>query len=146
MSRRTERVGRQLHAELAQLLQGGEVTDPRLGGLVLTHVDVSPDLAAARVYWSTLPAPQAAAGAPAVAGSSKAAAGPLDADPAKAEAERQAACRAGLERAAGFLRSRLARRLPLRRVPELRFIHDPSQAEGSQVLARIAELSRGAKP
>jgi len=53
MSRRTERVGEQLRGEIARLLRQ-EVTDPRIGLVTLTRVDVAPDLANARVYWSIL--------------------------------------------------------------------------------------------
>ena len=40
-------------AELARLLRE-ETTDPRIGLVTLTQVDVSPDLSNARVYWSVM--------------------------------------------------------------------------------------------
>jgi ribosome-binding factor A len=115
VSRRSERVGEEIRAELARLLRE-EVADPRIGLVTLTKVDVSPDLGNARVFWSV--APQA--GAP-----------PADA------AERTGR---GLERAASFLRRRLAEVLPLRRVPELHFRHDPSLALGSETLSLLREI------
>ncbi len=42
----------------------------------------------------------------------------------------------GLERASGFLRSKLGRSLKIRHVPELRFAHDDSAEHG----AKISEL------
>ncbi|HEX7719919.1 MAG TPA: 30S ribosome-binding factor RbfA, partial [Woeseiaceae bacterium] len=39
----------------------------------------------------------------------------------------------GLQRAAGFLRSRLGKDLQIRYVPELRFIHDDSIAHGAEI-------------
>jgi ribosome-binding factor A len=120
-SRRSERVGEQIRAELARLLRE-EVTDPRIGLVTLTRVDVAPDFSNARVYWSAL------------------ASRPHAADPGVAA---DPATQAGLDSAAGFLRSRLAHELRLRRIPELRFLHDPSLAEGAHTLALLRELSDG---
>jgi ribosome-binding factor A len=108
-------VGEQIRAELARLLLE-EVTDPRIGLLTLTRVDVAPDFSNARVHWSAL-----------AEGVSK------DAPPPEVTQE-------GLDSAAGFLRSRLAGVLALRRIPELRFLHDPSLRDGAQTLALLREL------
>ena len=54
MSRRTERVSEQVRAELARLLRE-EVSDPRIGLVTLTRVDVSADFGNANVFWSALP-------------------------------------------------------------------------------------------
>lgn len=113
--RRTERVGEQIRAELARLLRE-EVTDPRIGLLTLTRVDVAPDFSNARVHWSAL-----------TEGVTE------DAPPPEATQE-------GLDSAAGFLRSRLAGALALRRIPELRFRHDPSLRDGAETLALLREL------
>ena len=45
----------------------------------------------------------------------------------------------GLERAGGFLRSRLGRELKIRHVPELRFAHDDSAAEGQRISDLIGQ-------
>jgi ribosome-binding factor A len=120
-SRRSERVGEQIRAELARLLRE-EVTDPRIGLVTLTRVDVAPDFSNARVYWSALSAR------------------PRMPDEGTSP---DAATQAGLDSAAGFLRRRLAGALVLRRIPELRFLHDPSLAEGAHTLALLRELSDG---
>jgi ribosome-binding factor A len=117
MSRRTERIAEQLRAELARLLRE-EVTDPRIGLVTLTQVDVSPDLSNARVYWSVVKSE--------------------DSDAVSANL-------AGLESAAGFLRHRLAQLLDLKRVPELRFRFDPSLAHGDATLALLREIRDGAQ-
>ena len=108
MSRRTDRIGEQVRAEVARILRE-EVTDPRIGLVTLTRVDVAPDLSNARIFWSTV--------------------GDRD------EIER------GLSSAAGFVRGRLARVLPLRKVPELRFLWDPSLELGDRTLAALRNLS-----
>lgn len=112
MSRRTERVGEQIQAEIARLLRA-EATDPRVRLVTLTRVDLSPDFARADVYWSTLPGK----GAPSV-------------DEATA----------GLESAAGFLRGRLAQEISLRRAPALHFRHDPSLALADEALSILRQL------
>lgn len=122
MTRRSERVGELVRAELARLLRE-EVTDPEIGLVTLTGVEVSPDLRSARVYWSVMAPPGAEEGA---------------------EAEAVAATARGLVRAARFLRRRLAEALPTRRVPELRFRHDPSLALGTRTLALLREIEHGA--
>jgi ribosome-binding factor A len=96
-----------------------EVTDPRVGLVTLTRVDVAPDFSNARVHWSAL-----------AAGIS------TDGPPPEATQD-------GLDSAAGFLRSRLASELTLRRVPELRFVHDPSLVEGAHTLALLREIRDG---
>ncbi|MDJ0786542.1 MAG: 30S ribosome-binding factor RbfA [Myxococcota bacterium] len=122
MSRRTERVGEEIRSELARLLRE-EVSDPRVGLVTLTRVDLAPDMRNARVYWSRV---QERGG------------GNEPEDDQRAEA--------GLASAAGFLRRRLAQLLPTKRVPELRFRHDPSLALGSDTLALLREIAADAEP
>jgi len=113
VSRRTERVAEQLRKELARVLRE-DVTDPRVRLVTLTRVDVSPDLAQALVYWSSMTS---------VAGD---------------ESTEEIAT--GLESAAPFARHRLAQVLSLRRVPELRFRFDPSLSLGTDTLKVLSEL------
>ena len=115
MSRRTERIAEQIRAEIARLLHE-EVTDPRIGMITLTRVDVAPDLGSARVLWSVLETEQS---------------------PSVDAVER------GLASAASFLRRRLAQALPLKRTPELRFRYDPSLALGDHTLATLGDLRDG---
>ena len=116
MTRRTERVASELRASLARLLRE-EVTDPRIGLVTITRIDVAPDLTHAIVFWSALDA--------------------------RGEETAQAS-QEGLESAAAFLRRRAAQDLPLKRMPELRFRYDPSLAQGQQTLdlLRTLEVSR----
>ena len=114
MSIRTERIGEQLRDELSRLLRD-EVRDPRVGMVSLTRVEVAPDLSTAAIYWS-----------------------PLQVDAANDVVD----VLEGLTSAAGFLRSRLARELSLRRTPELVFRPDRSIALGAETLARVGRLER----
>ncbi len=110
-SRRLKQVADLLREELSRLLER-EVKDPGLGFVTLTGVEPSPDLRHARVYFSVL---------------------------GDEEAVQQS--QAALERAAGFLRRELGRRLTLRQVPELHFVLDRS-GERAQ---RISDLLRQAR-
>lgn len=80
-----------------------ELRDPRVGMVTLTSVDVSPDFSHAKVLFTCL-------------------------DPTHAEEAAH-----GLRRAAGFLRSQLARRLKLYATPELRFEYDESIERGDRL-------------
>ncbi|HUF77404.1 MAG TPA: 30S ribosome-binding factor RbfA [Thermoanaerobaculia bacterium] len=108
MSRRTDRVGDLLRAELSDLLTR-EVADPRVRLATVISVETSPDLRHADVSVSVL----------------------------GAESERREAIEA-LRGAQGFLRSRLARKVRLRNVPELRFRLDRG-AEHSQRISDLLE-------
>jgi ribosome-binding factor A len=101
-------VSRQLLRELAVLLRD-EVKDPRVALVTLTDAELSPDLAHAKVFFTTL--------------------GPHGADVA----------REGLKHAAPFLRSLLGRRLKLRSTPELHFTLDTSIEAGVRLSRLIDE-------
>lgn len=100
---RSQRLGNQVLRTLNELLRF-ETKDPRLELVSLTLVNLSKDLSVAEVYFSLLDP---------------------SADPA--------AVKQGLDRANGFLRSRLGREIKIRHVPELRFIHDNSAAESQRI-------------
>jgi len=114
VSRRSERIGEQLKAEIARVLLE-EVTDPRVRMVTLTRVDCAPDLSSALVFWSSLAAD----------------------DDSEVDA-----IEAGLESAAAFVRRRIAQVLPLRRTPRLLFRHDASLVEGSKMLSLLREIAR----
>ena len=115
MTRRTERVSELLRGEIARVLRR-EAQDPRLALVTLTRVDVAPDFSNAACFWSTL-------------------------DTKHEVADVQEA----LESAAPFLRSRIARSVDLKRVPELRFRHDPSLEKGSETLSLLREIADAEK-
>jgi len=111
VTRRTERVGELLRGELAQALRR-DVSDPRLGLVTVTRVDVAPDFSQALVFWST-----------------------LGTETSRDEVQ------AGLDAAAGYLRGRLAPRLTLKRMPRLSFRHDASLAGGDATLDLLREIA-----
>ncbi|MFC1871742.1 30S ribosome-binding factor RbfA [Chloroflexota bacterium] len=112
MSRRIERVNSLIRDEISVLLQR-QVKDPRLGGFIsVTVVETSADLKSARIFVSRI----------------------------GEEADKKAVM-GGLAAATGFLRSELAKRLNLRRVPELSFQWDDSIERGDRLLRLIDEVS-----
>src|SRR5262245_31020467 len=81
-----------------------ELKDPRIGFVTVTEVDTSPDLRAARVYVSVL----------------------------GSERDREQAL-AGLRSAHGFLQSRIASEVRIKRTPTLTFHYDESIERGDRV-------------
>ena len=108
---RAQRVADQIQRDLAALIQF-EVNDPRIGLVSVTGVEVSPDLAHAKVFVTSL--------------------GAGDADRERSGADGQASTVA-LNGAAGYLRGLLARRLQLRVAPKLKFFYDTSVERGRQL-------------
>ena len=109
---RTERVGDHLQQEVARLVQL-ELRDPRLKLVSITGVDVSRDLAHAKVFFTQL--------------------GVDD----KAEGAKSAEV---LNRAAGFIRSEIARGSTMRTVPKLHFRFDESVGRGRDMEALLKSV------
>ena len=110
-SSRAGRIGRRIQEELASLLIF-EASDPRLDGAFVTDVKVDRELAFASVYVSALEG-----------------------------AERSEEILAGMQSAAGFFRSQLARRIELRSFPRLRFHWDPTPENADRIDRLIATLN-----
>lgn len=119
MSARTQRVADQIRREIAVLIQM-ELNDPRIGMVSVTAVKVSRDLSYAKIYVTVL---NSLADSGAVNSSTLSAPGQLD----KLEIEENLKA---LNKASGYLRSLLAKRLTLRSVPKLRFHYDGSIERG----------------
>ncbi|HXV28313.1 MAG TPA: 30S ribosome-binding factor RbfA [bacterium] len=110
--KRTDRVGHLVQMELSQLILT-RINDPRLGFMTVTHVDMTPDLKSATVFYSVL-------------GDSK-----------KRDDSQKA-----LEHAAGFLQKSIATALKLRYTPKLRFQFDDSLDQGFEIDRLIRESKK----
>ncbi|GGD07627.1 30S ribosome-binding factor RbfA [Halopseudomonas salina] len=106
---RTHRVADQMQRELALLIQR-EIRDPRLGMITITAVDVSRDLAHAKVYITL-----------------------MNKDSDEEIAENLAI----LKNVAGFLRMQLGKVMKLRSVPQLHFHYDESVRRGVHLSSLI---------
>jgi ribosome-binding factor A len=89
-----------------------ETSDPRLEGLTVTGIDVDRELAYATIHVTM------------------------------SDAENQKDVMAALQGARGFLRTELARRIPLRAFPRLRFRWDASAERGARIEEVLASLKR----
>jgi ribosome-binding factor A len=126
MSSRVQRVADQIQRELASLIQM-EVNDPRVGMVSVTAVEVSRDIAHAKVFVTVL---NTLTDDSEINKSTLSEPGDLDKLEIKENID-------ALNKAAGFLRSLLAKRLSTRSVPKLRFHYDGSIARGQQLSSLI---------
>ena len=92
-----------------------ELRDPRVGMITLTGVEVSPDCAHATVFFTCL------------------------------DVSHVPEATQGLRRAAGFLRTQLAKRIKLYTAPELRFVYDESIERGAHLSQLIDSVTGGQK-
>ena len=122
MTARAQRIADQIQREIAVLIQL-EVSDPRVGMVSVTGVDVSNDLAHAKVYITVL---NSLAGDEQVNADTLSEPGVLD----QLEIEENLKA---LKKASGFLRTLLAKRLRLRVVPKLQFYYDSSIEQGQRL-------------
>ena len=112
---RTSRIGEVIMRELAQMIQQ-EISDPRVGMVTVSHVDVTSDLRYAKVYITRLN------------------------DTESEEDVKE--CIAGLTNAAGFLKRGIAKRVEIRTVPELKFYYDKSLEHGFHMDELIAKANK----
>jgi len=110
-SRRQRKVADLIQEEISDLI-ARKMRDPRVEGVTVTEVKVSPDLRYADIYISKL----------------------------GSDEERQQAL-AGLTAAEGFLKRELAPRLDLRFMPDLRFHIDRSWEQGARIDALLEQIA-----
>ena len=120
---RATRVAEQMQRELADLLMF-EAKDPRIGMVTITAVEVTGDMAHAKIFYS---APQAKL--------TEAKSGNAN------HAKTLQSIQNGLENSAGFLRTQVAKRMLLRTVPQLHFVYDESIDIGMK-MAQLIDAAR----
>lgn len=111
---RTQRVAQEMQKEIAIILQR-EVKDPRIGMATVSGVEVSRDLAYAKVFVTFL----------------------NDGDEESVKGGLKA-----LHDASGFIRSLLGKAMRLRVVPELTFAYDNSLVEGMRMSNLVTNVVR----
>jgi len=107
---RAERLADQIREEVAEMI-AGELNDPRIGFAAVTRVELSGDLRHARVLVSVM-----------------------------GNDEEQQRTLEGLDSAARYVRHEIARRLRLRRAPELAFVLDRGGEEGLKIESLLQKL------
>ena len=111
MSQRKGRLQEDIKREISDIV-AKQVKDPLLGFVSITDVDLSRDGSHAKVFFSVY-----------------------------GEEKQQLQTVEGLQRAKGFVRTELGKRIRVRHVPELHFIYDPSIEQGSRINQILKELN-----
>ena len=111
---RADRVAQELQKEIAIILQR-EVKDPRIGMVTVSDVEISRDLAYAKVFVTFL----------------------FDSDESVVERGLE-----GLNKASGYIRTLVGKAMRLRIVPELRFVYDQSLVEGMRMSNLVTNVIR----
>ena len=106
------RVAEQIQRDLAEII-AYELKDPRVGMITITEVQVTPDYAHAKVFFTML----------------------------NDNKEAIQVTVAALSKAAGFIRAHLGKRLHIHTLPELHFVHDNSTARGMELSKLIDEAN-----
>lgn len=109
---RKGRVSHQLQQEIAAIIHQ-ELKDPRLGFVTITKVELSNDLAHAKVGYSCL-----------------------------GGQEERARSEEALDRAGGFVRGLLKKRLRLKIIPEIAFRYDESIAQSIELSRKLDQLKQ----
>jgi ribosome-binding factor A len=110
--KRADRVAELIMAEMADIIFR-QVKDPRVNGVTITAVKVSDDLRNAKIYFVEM---------------------------GKDECSEDV--KAGLQKATGFIRRELGKRLQLRCVPEIMFVHDKSFGYGNRIDKLLADIAK----
>jgi len=110
--KRADRVAELIRAEMSDIIIR-EVKDPRLHSVTITAVKVADDLRNAKIYFVEMGKDECSPG-----------------------------IKAGLTQAAGFIRRELGKRIRLRYVPELAFVHDQSFGYGNRIENLLAQIAK----
>lgn len=112
--KRSDRVAQELQKEIAVILQR-EVKDPRIGMVTVSDVEISRDLAYAKVFVTFL----------------------FDSDETAVSRGLE-----GLNKASGYIRTLVGKAMRLRIVPELKFFYDQSLVEGMRMSNLVTNVIR----
>lgn len=112
MPGRGQRVADQIQRDLSEII-ALELKDPRVGMITLTEVQLTPDYAHAKVFFTTL----------------------VD-DPAGIKNTLT-----GLTKASAYLRIQLGKRVTIHTLPELHFVYDVSTSRGAALSKLIDEAN-----
>jgi ribosome-binding factor A len=107
---RNARLNEQFKREISHIL-AQKVRDPRVGRVLVTEVRVTPDLWLARVFFRPL-----------------------------GEGDSSEETQKGLEAAGAFIRRELGKVLRIRRMPELRFVHDNTLDSAQRIEEVLKEV------
>ncbi len=110
MTLKADKISGIIQKEVSEIIQFS-LKDPKVGFITITDVRVTNDLSIAKIYVSFL----------------------------GQDARKEAGMKA-LERSKGFIRSELAKRMSIRKVPSLVFLADDSLEKGNKIEKIIADI------
>lgn len=111
MKVKAEKISGIIQKEVSEIIQF-TLKDPKIGFITITDVTVTGDLSIAKIYVSFL-----------------------------GQKAREEAGMKALERSKGFIRSELAKRMTIRKVPQLIFLIDDSLEKGNKIERIIFDLN-----
>lgn len=109
---RADKVQEELRQQVSIIVQR-DLKDPRVGFVTITRVEVTPDLRDARIYFTT-----------------------MDVDKPFEDTVK------GLDKASGFIRKLLGKRIRMKFTPQIRFIYDDSQTRRNRIDDIIDEIHK----
>lgn len=112
---RVQKISKQIERDVVDIIMN-DIKDTKVGFVTVTGAEVTNDMSYCKIYYSVL----------------------------GGESRRDAATKA-LERAKGFIRTELSKRLSIRKVPELIFEIDKSIEYGNKIDHMLADLRRNGK-
>ena len=112
MTLKAEKIAGIIQKEISEIIQFS-LKDPKIGFITITDVTVTNDLSIATMYVSFL-----------------------------GQKPREEAGMKALDRSRGYLRSELAKRMTIRKVPELIFKLDDSLERGNKIERIISEINK----
>lgn len=110
MKLKAEKISGIIQKEVSEIIQF-QLKDPKIGFITITDVTVTNDLSIAKVYVSFL-----------------------------GQKAREEAGMKALMRSKGFIRSELAKRMTIRKVPELNFFIDDALERGNKIETIISKI------
>lgn len=114
MTKRMLQLGEEIREFIATMLVRGDISDPRLKGITIHSVKMSPDLQVAKVYYTVSTLLNSSHQDVAVA----------------------------LKRARGFIRHEIGKKLLIRYAPELIFYYDPSLDYAEKINALLTNIKK----
>jgi ribosome-binding factor A len=115
--KRAQRVAEEVRKAISELLVEGSLRDPRLAMTTITEVEITDDLRYAKVYFSVL-----------------------------GDETVQTDAQKSFNRAAGFIKTEIGRRLRLRYTPEMKFFFDPSMERAARISQLLGKISPAPEP
>jgi ribosome-binding factor A len=114
MTKRMLQLGEEIREFIATMLVRGDISDPRLKGITIHSVKMSPDLQVAKIYYTVSTLLNSSHQDVAVA----------------------------LKRARGFIRHEIGKKLLIRYSPELIFYYDPSLDYAEKINALLTNIKK----